>query len=671
MKEGAGRPEAHDVPSPSGGNAPIRTDVHRSKRPEEGPSSKDSTPERIIAEEVYSTIKGGPEAAGIPRRGVDEPGGYENAVIGDVAKRLGDTGKQTVETLPDTMGRVGESVGGGIQHVVEKVADTVQDMPRKILGKTDSRDSEQKRAAMEAPGGELEGAFDPYTHPGGVGGAGVEHGGGTARVMDLKAGAEFSDHRRQKLEGMMSDPNPARKRETFVDKILYPFSKDAGDPQRALEQAKSYFEYVEERKHNADAAAAGGTADTDKEGADKRKGLLVSEETLHNVTSPEHTAADYVRPLVEKADRQGRSGPAKTDEKGEPLTKHDANLLHEREHTLANPNLEEVNRTEKDGPGTGRRYEPQMKLHRTGDAVTETISNFGQAVIDTVTGVFHRSGHDDSRSAADAARDAGNEARDTARDTADRARESARETGDKIRDSAREARDDIRDAARDTGDSASRKTDSALDKAEDTLNQGWEKVSEVARETRENVREGVETAKEKLNEGWEKVAGNTRSATEDARDNARSAGHTVNDRAERLADDTREAAAQRRDEAKEIAHEAGHGVTGLIDSAAAATTNLISGAMDTLASLVGGGRTHHLHDAGHHAAAERHDAAVREIHESTDVGGYGRGGHNHDEPAVHVHVSMPEEAAQKGHDIPVVPFTSTEELMRQRGESNA
>lgn len=40
---------------------------------------------------------------------------------------------------------------------------------------------------------------------------------------------------------------PAQKRETLLDKILYPWSKDASDDTHAREMAASYNKYVEVR----------------------------------------------------------------------------------------------------------------------------------------------------------------------------------------------------------------------------------------------------------------------------------------------------------------------------------------------------------------------------------------------------------------------------------------
>lgn len=42
--------------------------------------------------------------------------------------------------------------------------------------------------------------------------------------------------------------DPARSRETLVDKVLYPFTKDAGtDESRAVAAAASYYDYVKEQ----------------------------------------------------------------------------------------------------------------------------------------------------------------------------------------------------------------------------------------------------------------------------------------------------------------------------------------------------------------------------------------------------------------------------------------
>lgn len=76
---------------------------------------------------MYVTLPaGGPEAAGVPRRGVDQPGGYET-IHGDLPERLSKA--VDVEGLPDTLARVGESVGGALQHIVQKTGETVQKIP--------------------------------------------------------------------------------------------------------------------------------------------------------------------------------------------------------------------------------------------------------------------------------------------------------------------------------------------------------------------------------------------------------------------------------------------------------------------------------------------------------------------------------------------------------------
>lgn len=54
------------------------------------------------------------------------------------------------------------------------------------------------------------------------------------------------------VDVVLQEPNPALKRDTLLDKVLYPFTKDANSPEAAKAAAQSYYDYVEEKKAQAE-----------------------------------------------------------------------------------------------------------------------------------------------------------------------------------------------------------------------------------------------------------------------------------------------------------------------------------------------------------------------------------------------------------------------------------
>ncbi|KAJ9521669.1 hypothetical protein QJQ45_015270 [Haematococcus lacustris] len=256
MKEGAGSADVHNMHGPGGAAAPV-AHPKRAHTKDEEPLGKDSTPERYLVNQLRSTVLGGPEAAGIKRSGVDAPGGYE-AAYGDLGHAAAEKTQAAVEGLPDTLTRVGESVGGVVEHVAGVVSGAVADLPSHATG---------------------------------------HESVGATSAVDTRAGTEMSDVRQARLDNWVQEPEPARKRDTLVDKLLYPFSKDAGDPSNAQRLAESYFDYVEEKAEQAKATAPHPhDAAPSSSSSEAAPGQLSASERAYLAADPASVEGDHAQP---------------------------------------------------------------------------------------------------------------------------------------------------------------------------------------------------------------------------------------------------------------------------------------------------------------------------------------------------------------------------------------
>ncbi|KAG2443107.1 hypothetical protein HYH02_009520 [Chlamydomonas schloesseri] len=168
-----------------------------------------------------------PEGTGIPvMRGTQ--GGMRH-VLQPTADMLQRRLEHAPDTLPEIAARTEESVVGVLEHVSDAAAAAAGRVANVLSsGMGDYKTPEERMEEARRVQEEREVEYEQDAHP----------------------GAPLSSAVRQRrLEQMMAAGDPARKRDTLVDKLLYPWSKEAGtDTRHAEEVADSYHAYLREKR---------------------------------------------------------------------------------------------------------------------------------------------------------------------------------------------------------------------------------------------------------------------------------------------------------------------------------------------------------------------------------------------------------------------------------------
>ncbi|GLI61027.1 hypothetical protein VaNZ11_003291, partial [Volvox africanus] len=164
---------------------------------------------------------------GVPPMGGDSPGGQETPFI-QAKENLQDKVNKAPAIASDIASRTEESVVGVLEHLseaAESSAAGVVQLMRSGLGETKTMDERMAEAARRQE--EREVLYDQDPAPRAPSGA---------------------VHQRR-LDQMDQDADPALRRGTLVEKLLYPWSKDAStDDSNARAKAMSYNEYVREKE---------------------------------------------------------------------------------------------------------------------------------------------------------------------------------------------------------------------------------------------------------------------------------------------------------------------------------------------------------------------------------------------------------------------------------------
>ncbi|KAG2497800.1 hypothetical protein HYH03_004071 [Edaphochlamys debaryana] len=146
--------------------------------------------------------------------------------------------------LSSAAAKAGDSVVGALEHL----SDSATELGHKInnvltSGLNDHMSADERLADQHRKQEEREERLEQDPHPGAISGA---------------------VHTRQ-MERMLQASDPAQSRETFVDKILYPWSKDASDDTHARELAKKYKDYLKEKEEAGEPYDPLGSMTHDKE----------------------------------------------------------------------------------------------------------------------------------------------------------------------------------------------------------------------------------------------------------------------------------------------------------------------------------------------------------------------------------------------------------------------
>ncbi|GIL81381.1 hypothetical protein Vretifemale_10362, partial [Volvox reticuliferus] len=165
---------------------------------------------------------------GVPPMGGDTPGGQSNPFI-QAKENLQSKVEKAPEIAADVASRTEESVVGVLEHlsgVAEAAASGVVQLVRSGLGDHKAMEERMAEAARRQEEREIVYEQDPVPGP----------------------APSVAVHQRR-LDQMDQEVDPALRRDTLVDKLLYPWSKDAStDDSNARAKARSYNEYVREKE---------------------------------------------------------------------------------------------------------------------------------------------------------------------------------------------------------------------------------------------------------------------------------------------------------------------------------------------------------------------------------------------------------------------------------------
>ncbi|GLC41232.1 hypothetical protein PLESTF_000791500 [Pleodorina starrii] len=168
---------------------------------------------------------------GVPPMGYDTPGGREAAF--QVAK---DVWTERVHKAPeigaDVAARTEESVVGVLEHISQAAGQAASGVAQLVRsGLADPVPMDQRLAEAAARQEEREVVYEQDFAPASP--AGAVH--------------------QRRLDQMTAAGDPALKRDTLVDKLLYPWTKDAPtDDSTARETAKSYKQYIREKEEKGE-----------------------------------------------------------------------------------------------------------------------------------------------------------------------------------------------------------------------------------------------------------------------------------------------------------------------------------------------------------------------------------------------------------------------------------
>lgn len=530
-------------------------------------------------------------------KAADITGGKDQSGAGEEAQKATQSATEAAKQVPEKASEAAGSARGVLGDMVEQGTQRLEEMKHRM---TTYIDPDSSGAAFAAHVSDVEPSKDENDD--------------LARLEDayhrdmLKLPGDRAVDHIHEAQAARADVSsePAFKRDTLTDKVLYPLSKDARDESNAVKYAQSYHRYkqekateagTEEPPPNTRATAPGQEGDTNNP---KDKSEHTAAEIQHpevntgvgiQVASggaggshPPAQAADNSSPQTAKAAMT--TAHAASTGSGEPVVKA------EDLPSGGNPSAEECI------PGARSAKEAGAKVKDAAGAVAEKAGEVKESVKATA-GEALESAKAKAGEVEQSVKAKADEAGAAVKNTAHRASEAAGEAKEgatakagELKDSTQGAAEDVAAGAAQAKDGAKQKARGAAESTRETVEAGAVKAEDKASELSGKAKGTAEQAREKAAETAESVKQRTSEATEAATERAQGVAEQaketvsqVEQRAEQAWESTRQTAKSATDTVVQTTDEVTRRAEETVEGIATAAVGLVQ---KLLSPLTGG-----------------------------------------------------------------------------------